>query len=366
MLRRKAWLGVVLFAVVLIGASAASFAGQARKGGVDRELLGTHALGKPGQSVRAGVYTKLIADPGGPYTVRRGGKVELDGSASRPKKKITSYLWTFTSHCPGGVEGRPSTLSGKTVKIVAVCRTTATLTVSGGGASSKPKDATIRVTGKLKDVNFHQPPDADTGNFAFDTAQGTFVFGFNRCAIEWNHSHDPELADHWLHEPANGNDVETDKVHDPGGPYNGFHYVTDHNLKVVRQMIINRKLLPGGDVYELNKAKHKKAIENIDEATLDHERIHGELVKKALASQKLEFLDKLARAVGKSEEDLQSRAHDIVGGGETELKHASAESKVHKEMADIWGKKTATILRPTANTPKPYTLADIGDIEVGG
>ena len=35
-------------------------------------------------------------------------------------------------------------------------------------------------------------------------------------------------------------------------------------------------------------------------------------------------------------------------------------------MADIWGKKTATILRPTANTPKPYTLADIGDIEVGG
>jgi hypothetical protein len=358
-------LGLVLFAVVLIGASAASFAGQASKGGVDRDLLGTHALGKPGQSVRAGVYAKLTADPGGPYTVRRGGKVELDGSASRPKKKITSYLWTFTSHCPGGVQGKASSLSGKTVKIVAVCRTTATLTVSGGGATSKPKSTTIRVTGKLRDVDFHQPPDADTGNFPFDTAQGTFVFGFNRCAIEWAHSHDPDLADHWLHKPADGNDVETDKVHDPGGPYNGFYYVTDHNLKVVRQLIINRKLLPGGDVYELNKAKHKKAIENIDEATLDHERIHGELVKKALRSKKLKFLDKLARAVDLSEEALQNRADAIIVGGETELKDASTESKVHKEMADIWGHKEATILRPTDNSRKTYVLAKIGDIEAG-
>ena len=363
---RRAGLGLAVFALVLVGAGAASFADRASEGAIDRDLLGAPAWGKPGQSVRTSIYA-LKAVPGGPYTVRRGGTVKLDGSASKPKNRITSYVWTFASDCPGGIQGQSSSLPGKIVKIVAVCDTTATLTVSDG-QNSDTKSTKIKVTGKLPDVKFDQPEVADIRNFPFATDQGgTYVFGFNRCAIEWGESHDPDLTDHWLHKPDDGNDVETNQVSDPGGPYDGFFYVTDHNLLVTRQMIINSKLYPGGAVNELNQdtAKHRKAVENIAEATLDHERIHGELVKKALKSKKLEFLDELAKAVDLSEEALQTRADAIIVGGETEMKSASTESKVANELAKIWGNKKATILRPTDGSSKTYTLANIPDTEVG-
>lgn len=355
---RKAVLGLAVFALVVAGGGSASFAGRARKGG----------------------YGGAVANPGGPYTVKRGGKVTLDGSGSTPR---SFYKWTFASHCPDDVEGRPSVLRGKKVTIVAVCNTTATLTVTRRPYVAT-KSTKIRVTGRLRDVPYDQDPAAETRNFPFDIALGTFVFGFNRDQNAWERSHDPDLSDHWLERPHDGNVVETKKVSDPGGPYDGFHYVTDHNLKVKRQIILNKKLLPDGPVYALNKARHKRAIENIDEATLDHERIHGQLVEQALKSKRLKFLDQLARAVGTSEEGLQARADVIVGDGETELKNASSESKVQSKMAKKWHDQKATILRPNCagTLPGPglgcpadfqhhsppesqtYTLAKIGDKEV--
>ncbi|MDX6583197.1 MAG: hypothetical protein QOI10_2381 [Solirubrobacterales bacterium] len=363
MAKRTAGLAIVVFALAVIGASAVSFAGQASEGDVGRQLVGAYAWGKPRESVRDDVYDKLKSVPGGPYHVKRGGTVQLDGSASKPKKKITSYTWTFIADCPGDVPADPVFLSGAKVKLVAVCDTKANLTVSDG-QTSDTATAKIKVGGNLKDLKFHQSPDAATGNFPFDTSLGTFVFGFNRCAIEWGESHDPELVDHWIHKPDGGDDVDTQRVHDPGGPYNGFFYVTGHNLKVTRQMIINAKLLPGGSVYQLNddSGPHKQAIENIAEATLDHERIHGELVAQKLKSKKLKFLDELAKAVDTSEEGLQNRADAIIVGGETELKNASTESKVHGQMAKKWGAKQATILRPSDGSSFTYTLANIGDL----
>ena len=305
----------------------------------------------------------MKAVPGGPYSVRRGGRVEVDGSASKPKRRITSYVWEFKSDCPGGVKGKPSTKSGKTAKIVAVCETKATLTVSDG-RSSDTKSATIKVTGKLRNVPFEQSNQIDTGNFIFDGTTGSYAFGFNRCAIEWAAFADENRSDHWLHKPDDGNDVATSQVSDPGGPYDGFFYVTDHNLLVTRQMITNSKLLPGGPVYNLNEAKHKKAIENIVDANIDHERIHGELARDKLRSKKLEFLDKLAEAVDTSEDGLQTRADDIVRGGETELKNASSEKNVKAKMAGKWGDQVAKILVPLVDGTsriQPFTLAKVGD-----
>ncbi len=343
----------------MIGASAASFADQASHGGVDRALVGTHAWSEPKASVRGSAYEELDAVPGGPYTVARGGQITVDGSASTPASRITSYSWTFSSSCPGGVEGRPSTRPGATTKIVAVCTTTATLTVSDG-EESNTDSATIKVTGKLKDVKFNQGARPDTGNFPFSTDAGAFVFGFNRCTVEWGQGGDPDRNDHWLHRPE-GDDVETKQVTDPGGPYDGFFYVTDHNLKVVRTIVLNRKLLQGGSVYELNDGEHRNDIKRIAAATEDHERIHGELVKKLLKSKKLDFLDKLAKVVDLSDEGVQNRAKVVIGDGETELKNASSESNVQGEMAGKWGDKTATILRPSNGRPKEYRLATIGD-----
>jgi hypothetical protein len=355
-----AGLVLAVFALLVIGASAVSFADQARKGGVDRQLLGAHAWGEPSQSVRDDVYEELKAIPGGPYKAKRGGPVTLDGSASKPKKRITSYSWTFESHCPGGAQAHNVSLSGPQVKIDVVCATTATLTVSDG-QTSDAKSTTIKVSGKLPAVKFHQPKSLASANFPFDTAAGTLVFGFNRCRVEWNQSHDPDLVDHWLHRPDDGREVETDEVFDPGGPYDGFFYVTDHNLVVTRKLLINRKLLKHGEVYNLNKAKHKDDIEMISEAVHDHERIHGELVRKALKSKKLDFLDRLAKVVDTTDEGVQSQADLVIGDGETELKSASTEAKVHRQMTEIWGGARATIIRPSDGSTHTYKIAKIGD-----
>jgi hypothetical protein len=343
----------------VIGASAVSFADQAGGGGVDRELLGAKAWGEPKASVRGTAYEPLDAVPGGPYTVARGGTVPLNGSGSKPASRITSYTWSFTSNCPGGVQGRQSTRSGATAQIVAICSTTATLTVSDGEESDS-ESTTIKVTGKLKDVDFDQGKKPDEARFPFDTELGTFVFGFNRCRVEWADSRDADLNDHWLHKPK-GEAVDTKQVTDPGGPYDGYFYVTDHNLKVVRTMIINKKLLKGGNVYDLNDGKYRGDIKKLARAIEDHERIHGELVKKMLKSKKLDFLDKLAKAVDLTEGGLQSRADGIIVGGETELKDASSEPNVQNAMAGIWGDKEITILRPSNDREKTYTLARIGD-----
>ena len=80
-----------------------------------------------------------------------------------------------------------------------------------------------------------------------------------------------------------------------------------------------------------------------------------------LKSKKLDFLDELAKAVDLSEEGLQVRADDIIRGGETELKKASSEGNVKAEMAEIWGDKEATILRPSNDEPTRYPLARISD-----
>lgn len=47
----------------------------------------------------------LHADPGGLYTVRRAGRVKLDGSRSKPRSKIDKYKWSFR---PIAADGWPS------------------------------------------------------------------------------------------------------------------------------------------------------------------------------------------------------------------------------------------------------------------
>jgi hypothetical protein len=348
----------------VIGAGAVSFADQAGKGNVDRELLGAHAWGKPGKSVRQDIY-KLDSIPGGPYKATVGHKVELDGSASKPKKKIKSYEWSFQSDCPDGVQGKSSTKKGKTTKIVAICDTTAFLTVSDSqGREIDTDTAQINVKNKLKKMKFNQPSDIDGKLMPFGTDIGTYYFGANRCDKE---PFDLNEADHWIHKPDDGELVKAKQVDDPGGPYDGLYYVTDHNLIVTRHMYINSQLL-GGRVSQIEGQK-QKALNKVIASTSDHERIHGELVQKIVEGKKqMKFLEDLAKAVDTSEEGLQKKASDITTAGETELQEASSESKVQAKMKKIYRDKkgnltTATILRPTDNQPFTYTLALIGDVE---
>ncbi len=355
-----------MFALVVIGAGAASFADQAGQGNVDRDLVGAHAWGKPGQSVRQGIY-KLDSIPGGPYKTQVGAKVTVDGSASKPKRKIRSYDWSFQSNCPGGVQGQSSSKSGKTAKIVAICDTTATLTVSDGQSRVIDTDsAKIKVKNKLKDIEPKLGKGTKRELMAFSADQGgTYYFGLNRCARE---PFDPDVADHWIHKPDDGSDVNTKQVNDPGGPYDGMFYVTAHNLVVERTKYINSKFFENGEVYDLNVdagRKYREGLQAIVNSTTDHERIHGELVEKALKAKAFKkVMDELAEAVDVSDDALQTRADGIIIGGETVLKDASVESKVQAKLKATYKQKKATIFRPgTPPSEKTYTLANIGDVE---
>jgi hypothetical protein len=74
----------------------------------------------------------LHADPGGPYTVTRGGTVPVDGSGSTPSAKIKSYRWTFSSEqCPDQLQ-KEAVKSGKRVRVDVLCTMRAKLTVSDG------------------------------------------------------------------------------------------------------------------------------------------------------------------------------------------------------------------------------------------
>lgn len=79
--------------------------------------------------------TKLEAVPGGPYTVERGQRVTLDGSAS--KGSITKYTWKVTpGRCPGA-SARAKEHDGTTWTFTALCAATATLTVTDGTTDRK-------------------------------------------------------------------------------------------------------------------------------------------------------------------------------------------------------------------------------------
>ena len=220
--------------------------------------------------------------------------------------------------------------------------------------------AKIKVKNKIKDMKYHQDPDADGKLLPFSTDFGTYYFGANRCAKE---SFDPNVVDHWIHKPGDGKVVDTKQVNDPGGPYDGMFYVTSHNLVVTRHMFINSHLLTG-DVAKLNQRAHEKDLNKIVSATLDHERIHGDLVEKVVEAKKqMKFLQELAKLVDTSDQGLQGQADTTIGDGETVLKNASSESKVQAELRKIYKGKKATIIRPGNEQPFEYTLATIGDVE---
>jgi hypothetical protein len=320
-----------------------------------------------------GVYcgSPLTADAGGSYSVKRGGTVHLDGSGSAPADKITSYRWSFepNGECSGGVSAKAGNKTGKTASAVILCPVKVTLTVSDG-QNTATDTATVDVEAReLHKIPFNQVDegDADTATFPFQA--GVLVFGYNRCRVEWNKTNDPDKADHWLHPGADPkgdkNSLDRAQVNDRGGPFNDVWYVKDHNLKVTRMLIVNRKISAGGVVWDINDShKHRKAIKRIRAATLDHERLHGVLVEDEMKSDGFDLVKTLEKEVAKSEDKLLDRTNFLIRDAETELKGASSEGKVQQRMKKIYGKEEVTILVEGSNSvygPQPFTLATIGD-----
>jgi hypothetical protein len=211
----------------------------------------------------------LQADPGGPYSVKRAGKVKLDGSGSTPKRKIERYRWKFKpagADC-AGVSGKPSRKEGRKTKIVPLCGVEATLTVIAKNGDRDTESTQVNVVPRgpkgwrtpfehrEKTGDPRTPREAPSatsaggGNYAFSVFGGLNVSDCGRnsdsseilCPFADNGS--------WL-----GSGYELDTVNDPDGPFDGYSYVKSSELKVKRAALINKAILPGSPFYDHNLA----------------------------------------------------------------------------------------------------------------
>ena len=201
---------------------------------------------------------RLAADPGGPYSATRGGKVHLDGSRSTPNAVITSYRWTYqlvSTNCPEGAEVDPSAGSDKAkTTIVVLCDVRATLTVRDKQGHTADGWTIVKVDPRSADVwrtptdltlnyrkflpIFHLPTQAIFGD------SPPWLAGVNGCPNGNYRSHSALCETgpirSWHHH------YEFSKVTDPDGPFDGWYYVARTGLKLERVAYIDPYISPGG------------------------------------------------------------------------------------------------------------------------
>ncbi|MBS1878563.1 MAG: hypothetical protein JST31_03520 [Actinobacteria bacterium] len=252
---------------------------------------------------------ELQADPGGPYSVTRAGKVKLDGSGSTPRAKIEKYKWSFkpiAADCPPGVSGDAAHKEGRTTSIVALCGVKATLTVVAKNGDRDTASTTVRVRprgGKTWRTPFSQreakgdprtpkePPSATAlggGDFAFSLFGGLNV---SDCGRE---SASSEILCPLLEKGSSSwldNGYELRQVDDPKGPFDGDFYVVSPQIRVKRAALINPSILPGSAFYEHNLAAGQD-VAGFVKAVREHEGLgngtphsgHGGAMKEVLAT----------------------------------------------------------------------------------
>lgn len=249
----------------------------------------------------------LHADPGGPYTVRRGGKVKLDGSGSTPRSKIEKYKWSFTpiaADCPSGVPSKASHKEGRQTDIVALCGVKATLTVVARNGERDTASTNVEVRargGKTWRTPFAErevkgdprtpdkPPSATSlgsGEYGFSLFGGLNV---SDCGAE---SESSEILCPLVEKGSNtwlGNGYELAQVNDPKGPFDGYSYVVSPQISVKRGILINPTILPGSTFYKHNLAAGHD-VAGFLQAVREHEGLgngtphsgHGGIMKAIL------------------------------------------------------------------------------------
>jgi hypothetical protein len=190
----------------------------------------------------------LRAVAGGPHSVQRGRKVQLDGSLSTPKRKIKSYRWTYTlgPSCPKGT--RPAEKSGSTkatTSFVVLCRVHALLTVRDGKGHEATDTAVVTV----------QPRPASIWRTTtdFGVRRDVSLPGFTVPTV---YPDGPSVVTHALLRCPDGIGVEVfctygkaryqlaPPVDDPGGPFNGWSYVGAPQMKIDKVAFMNPFLEP--------------------------------------------------------------------------------------------------------------------------
>ncbi|HEU5078422.1 MAG TPA: hypothetical protein VFT72_04380 [Opitutaceae bacterium] len=278
----------------------------------------------------------LKAVAGGPYTVERGGNVNLDGFLSTGK--IKSYRWTFEPmDTKSGIPFAANAVKNeRRVPLTVLAPVRATLTVSDGEKEDSDS-AIINVTPRDFETMFvHRtqeqlhprsiPPRHVAGH------DMVFAGGENVCAFETYGGND---TIHILHPGAVGGSWDDrgyilKQVHDAGGPFDGIWYIDSYKLRIERQVLINKYILPNGPApvrtttpfYETNK-QMGNAVDDYLKAVRRHELLHSELMEKSLKAQ--EPGRKIEAFAAKNKEELKAKTDQIIQSAEDTIEKASAD-----------------------------------------
>jgi hypothetical protein len=298
---------------------------------------------------------ELHADPGGPYTVRRAGRVKLDGSGSRPQSKIEKYKWSLRpipADCPGGVPSNATRKEGRRTSVVALCGLRATLTVVARDGDRDTASTTVNVLPrgpKSWRTPFSEREDSTDprtprekpsatslgeGNFAFSIFGGLNV---SDCGSQSSSSEIlcPLLGkgNSWL-----GSGYELATVDDPKGPFDGYAYVVSPEITVKRAALINPSILPGSPFYQHN-LEAGRDVAGFVNAVREHEELgngtprsgHGLIMKTILqtpAGDPRRVIESLfAPSREKARQEVDRSLHQI---------EHRLDSESEDPLAEIW------------------------------
>ncbi|MBK9384838.1 MAG: hypothetical protein IPN34_08495 [Planctomycetes bacterium] len=257
-----------------------------------------------------------------PASLPRASVLHFDAGGS--KGEITKYTWTFrASDLP---DAEPTVLEGAKVSFTALGDVQALLEV---------RDAQ-RTDTALHFVHVAPRPDWKTSvshaagekHALAQPFQGSeLYFGANRCTCS------PELS-HFFHGNGDGPELWVDTAFwvakvDDQGPFRGRWYVEREDLRLQRETWINARLLPpSGDIYRLNQAQGTAAeLERLVRSIRAHERLHSELMEKALQAMR-----DPAQVIEELSDDEEERLKLFVGmkirEAQEELHAATAESRL--------------------------------------
>jgi hypothetical protein len=197
---------------------------------------------------------QLVADAGGAHEVVRAARITLDGSRSHATTgSIRSYRWTYRlgPGCPKGAHvARNAVSRQRRVQIVVLCSVDATLTVTGSSGEQASDDAKIDVmpragaawqTPTIPQAS-EQVKDPGSSGFVSPDPKRELVAGLNRCPD----GHPGGLAFCRRVNRPWSTAFRRSKVTDPGGPFQGWWYVSTSSVALKRVVFINPWITPDG------------------------------------------------------------------------------------------------------------------------
>ena len=296
----------------------------------------------------------LTAVPGGPYNVKRAGRVKLDGSASKPRRQITHYSWKFRT-IPGDCEDIPSQTGrkqGREVRVVALCGLRATLTVTDRDGDRDSATATVNVRARGPDGwrtpfshrertgDPQTPRDPPSATSAGGGTYGFSLFGGLNVSDCGGRAQSSEIlcplldsGNSWL-----GSGYELAKVNDPNGPFDNFSYVASSRVRVKRAALINPTILPGSAFYQHNLAAGRD-VAGFLAAIRQHEGLgngtarsgHSGIMKTILQSPTGDPRRVIEKVFAPDRDGARKRADRALHAIERRLDHESDDP-----LVDVW------------------------------